>query len=329
MLEAQDISSEKGEQGANRSNLQFLVRLALGVGILIFLIVRSDISQIRDAITQVNVTWLGLAFLVQILAKVVWAGRWSSLLAMFNMEVPLRRLIRGLFVGLFFGNFLPTSFGGDIYRGLYILDNKTLYRKSLFIIFLERFIGLTTIGYIAVPAIPLLLYNNNQLERSHNILLFLLAGLCTSVLLIHPAFFSTADYIIGKIRKGFFEGSRQKIKNALRIFHEAESGKWRVYVASLLVHSLGVLFYYCLGNSLNLPLEPWHYLIIVPLSVVATLLPITINGLGVREGSLVALVAAIAPDIPASQAVSLGLLSSAIILAVSLIGGGIYIAGKR
>jgi hypothetical protein len=73
----------------------------------------------------------------------------------------------------------------------------------------------------------------------------------------------------------------------------------------------------------------WQYLVVVPLVVVATVIPLTVNGLGIREGALVVLTGALGIDVTANEAIALGLLSSVVLVLVSLIGGGFYIVGKR
>jgi hypothetical protein len=87
------------------------------------------------------------------------------------------------------------------------------------------------------------------------------------------------------------------------------------------------MFFYCLGRGLGLPLEAWHYFVIIPLMVVATLLPISFNGLGVREGALILLTAALGAQIDPAQGIALGLMAAFVILVISLIGGGFYIVG--
>lgn len=92
---------------------------------------------------------------------------------------------------------------------------------------------------------------------------------------------------------------------------------------------MGIAFYYCLGRSLSLALSLGHYFVLAPLVALLTMIPISLNGIGVREGSLIVLTAALGASVEADQAVALGLLSSIVVLAVSLLGAIVYVGGRR
>lgn len=319
----------KAQAKRERSGFFLAVRLLLGLAIIVFLIWRTDLSGVLTTLTSIDRFWLAMAFVVQIIAKLVWAWRWSVLMQIFEVPTPFSRLVKGIYVGLFFGNFLPTSFGGDLYRGYWVLKDRKLYPKSMFIVFTERFIGFACLGYIALPACLLLLQSGVDLWSIQLPLLLILAGLCGSILALHPGVFAFFNHLLFRPDSNLLAGLRNKITQALQTLHEAGTKRWKVYLLSMGVHLAGVLFFYCLGRGLGLPLEAWHYFVIVPLTVVATLLPISFNGLGVREGALVLLTAALGATVLPAQAIALGLMSSIVILAISLIGGGFYIMGER
>lgn len=313
-------------QGKQRSMLPVIGRLLLGLGITAFLVWKADLSQIIAAISRVELFWLAMAFAVQLVAKMIWAWRWSVLLNIYEIHLSFWRLVKGIYVGLFFSNFLPTSIGGDLYRAYWILDDKKLYAKSMFIVFIERFVGVVSLGYVAM--IPFLLLFRQGLELGDNtaFILLVLVLLCGGVLALNPKVFEFFNGIVQK-RIKLFARLRRKIAEALHAWHSAGPRKWYVFVLSLGVHLAGIMFFYSLGRGLQLQLNVGHYLVIVPLTVVATMLPISFNGLGVREGALIVLTAALGTSVLPAEAVALGLLSSVITLLVSLLGGVFYIAG--
>jgi hypothetical protein len=159
-------------------------------------------------------------------------------------------------------------------------------------------------------------------------MLVILGGLCTSVFALHPAVFGFFNRVLFR-QSRVLAGLRNKVSQLLQVLHDSGKGKWRVYVLSIGVHLSGILFFFCLGQGLGLALNAWQYFVIVPLVVVATLLPLSFNGLGVREGALVLLTAALGAEVYPAQAIALGLVSSLVILVVSLIGGVFYILGAR
>lgn len=317
------------QEKKSRSKVFFFLRLVFSLSVVGFLIWNADISQFFSTLIGVNPVWLVIAFLIQIIGKFIWTTRWSVLLGIFEIKVPYSRLLAGLMVGLFFNNFLPTSMGGDFYRGYWILDDKNLYRKSLFVIFVERLIGFITLGFIAIPTIPFLLLYGTTLGSLRYWLIIGMIGFCLGMLLLHPRLFIFINNLFYNLRLNFFKNERTKILLSLRSLHEAGSQKYWVYLLSLMTQIVGVAFVFSIGKGLDLSLELWHYFIIVPVQVFVTLLPISINGLGVREWILILITSTLASNVTSPQAISLGLLLTLVGLIVSLIGGGIYVVGNR
>lgn len=317
------------KDSTRKSRLPVVFRFIFGAAIIGVLLWKTDLSHILAVLVQMDLFWLAMAFLIQIGGKIIWAARWSVLLQIFEIYVPFFRLVKGLMVGLFFGNFLPTSVGGDFYRGYWILESKQQYPKSLFVIFIERLIGLVTLGFVALPAIPFLFTKTDTLQGNLLVLFFVLVALCSSVFLIHPAIFSTFDHLFQLVFRTALLDSRNKVRSALLTLHAAGSKRLMVYAYSLATQLVGIFFYYFIGRGIGLNLELWHYFIIVPLTVVATLAPISLNGFGVREGVLVVLTTTLGTGVTPAQAVALGLVATAVGLGISLIGGGFYVAGNR
>ena len=319
---ASNISTKK------RSTLWLLVRLFMGLGITAFLIWQADLDQFLGAITAIDPFWLAMAFVVQIIGKFVWAWRWSVLLDIFKIKSSAWRLVKGVYVGVFFSNFLPTNVGGDLYRAFWILDDKQLYTKSIFIVFMERFIGVVALAYLALLPFLLLLRQGFGLWDGQAFALLVLVALCLVIFALHPAVFDFVDRRVGN-RTSLFKGMRRKVSEALHVWHGAGMKKWRVFLLSLGLHLVGVAFFYCLGQSMGLPMAARHYLVIVPLTVVVMVLPISFNGLGLREGTLVLLTSALGTGVSPAEAIALGLLSSVVSLLVSLLGMLFYVSEER
>ncbi|MEX2030594.1 MAG: lysylphosphatidylglycerol synthase transmembrane domain-containing protein [Anaerolineales bacterium] len=307
-----------------------VLRVGVSVGVMAVLLSKADLGRVGQTIAQVSLIWLGLALAVQLVGKVVWAMRWSATLAIFGFSAPLGVLVRGIFIGQFFNSFLPSSLGGDFYRGYWILDDSKFYRQSLFLVFLERFLGLIALGFVSFPALVLLIVRGGPAWDGNLLfMLCLLAGLCSSPIVLHPRVYGGIDRRLASIRVWRVAPLRRKVLEGIRLLHQAGWLRSRAFLLSCGVQLVGVGFYYCLGRGLGLPLSGWHYLVVVPLVAIATVLPVTINGIGVREGTLVMLTGALRVDMPASDSLALGLLASVMILLISLIGGGVFLAGKR
>ena len=94
------------------------------------------------------------------------------------------------------------------------------------------------------------------------------------------------------------------------------------------VHKLlAVLLYILCGEALGLDLAPTVYFLVVPAAVVSAMLPVTLNGLGIREGVMAGLLTAFGA--PSAQAGAMALLGLAVTTSFAIIGGIFYAFYRR
>ncbi len=313
-----------------RSRISFLLRFILCLGIISFFVLKSDFSKIVEVFANINFNWIFLALCVQIVAKFIWAYRWSKVLEIYKLSIPYWRLVKAIYVGLFLGTFIPTMIGGDFFRGYWILDDKKLYSKSMFIIFIERVFGIIIISLIALPAFCILFIQNFDLEiRLLPFLVIPIASLCCGLLILHPSVFKIINRLFSLSSSTFMVNQRNKIIEALSILHSLGVKKWIIIVFTFLVQFSGISFYFCAGQALGIDIIPWHYMVIVPIVVVVTMFPISFYGIGVREGIFVLFASVLGSNVTTSEIISLGLVILVISLIISLIGGIIYIVDNK
>jgi uncharacterized membrane protein YbhN (UPF0104 family) len=96
-------------------------------------------------------------------------------------------------------------------------------------------------------------------------------------------------------------------------------------IMSILVQLLGVVTLWCIGLSLGLDIPVSYYCILGPMVSLLTLLPLSVNGMGVREGGTVLFLAPLGVD--EGTALTLAFLWFAVQAAVSLLGGVVYLFG--
>jgi uncharacterized membrane protein YbhN (UPF0104 family) len=153
--------------------------------------------------------------------------------------------------------------------------------------------------------------------------------LASSIVLVQPPVFRLLKRVPLWQNIRVLQKAVGKVDSALLLLHEAGPRKWRIYLLSFAVQIAGVIFYYALGRALGIPLSGWQYLVIVPLTVLATMIPLTPNGLGTREAALVLLTASLTGLDLSASAIALGLLAATVILFISLAGVGFYVVGQK
>jgi hypothetical protein len=95
---------------------------------------------------------------------------------------------------------------------------------------------------------------------------------------------------------------------------------------AIVVQALLVGFYAAVARGLHIPVSPWHLAVMVPVSFVVQMVPISVNGFGVREATFVAFFAL--AGLPAEAAMLLSFMGTAVIMAWSLAGACVHVARR-
>jgi hypothetical protein len=99
------------------------------------------------------------------------------------------------------------------------------------------------------------------------------------------------------------------------------------FSGAVVVQALVVTFYFAVARALDLPIRPWDLAVIVPLSIVVQMLPISVNGFGVREATFSLYFTRI--GLPIASGVLLSLVAAAVMMFFSLTGAAVYISRSR
>ncbi len=95
---------------------------------------------------------------------------------------------------------------------------------------------------------------------------------------------------------------------------------------SLLVQAGNVLVVWLIGQAIHAPVPAAYYWVMVPMVSLLTLLPISVNGMGVREEATILFLAPL--GVAAGTALTLSVLWFAVSATVSLVGGAVYLLGQ-
>jgi hypothetical protein len=123
-------------------------------------------------------------------------------------------------------------------------------------------------------------------------------------------------------------GSRiQTLTSALGRFRDRPGALVSCFAGALIVQALLVLFYLSVVHALSLPVSPWDLAVIVPLSFVIQMLPVSVNGFGVREATFSFYFTRL--GLPIESAVLLSLVATALTMLFSLTGAAVYVTRGR
>jgi uncharacterized protein (TIRG00374 family) len=310
----------------NNRAFTFVLKLTLGLGLLIVILGQIGISNVFEQIRSATAGYLLMAVVFQVVAKIVWTSRWQTVLKLNNIQRSFWELLGLVHIGLFFNNFLPSAVGGDVIRGYYASNSKTALAKSYGALIIERTMGLLSLALMVVVAV-LYVILDDAIQTSD--ILLVLAGIGSVFLFVFGVsliFWDGWHRLLTQIAKAFPSGAKslEDLSGSLKMFRRVGwSARIRIMVTSVVLQIVAVLFYLACARSLGIATPVVVFFVIIPVAIVVAMLPISLNGLGIRETALVVLL--VGQGLDEAQVGAFALLALAVSTVFALIGGIIYI----
>jgi uncharacterized protein (TIRG00374 family) len=298
------------------------------LALLWFVLQKTSSAELLASFQNAAERWPYLVFgvVVLVLAVLASVSRWRVLLSSLGRPPRWRALFSAFMVGAFFNQFLPSTIGGDIVRGWWLRDDVKSGALSIAVVAVDRFfglIGLCTLGLAAAAIQPDAV---RQLPAFWIVVGIVCAGCLGFWVLTHPI---TATLARRLSFLPFVDRLQEKARLAyrgLRTLSRSRQTLLRAFGLSLILQFLMVAQYLVLARALGLSINLWELAVLVPIVTVVTWLPVTINGIGLREVSLVALGSAF--GIAPSEAIALAWLFLLYSLPPGLLGAAIYATGR-
>ena len=299
------------------------VKLVVSLGLLAVLFSRTDTTSLWRSVQNASLPWVLTALGLYLLQMLVSTWRWNVLLVPQGFAIGHRRLLSSYLVATFFNNFLPSNIGGDVVR---IRDtagpakSKTL---AATVVLIDRGIGLLGLVLVAAvgatvasgmgtaPALPIWLWSG-----------FLLATLVSAPAVIAPAGVGRLLQPLTVFHPEWVGDRITRVTEVLGRFRKRPASLFNAFAGAVLVQALLVLFYAAVARSLHIPIAIPHLAVIVPISFIMQMVPVSVNGFGVREATFSFYFSRLHLPIESALALSLG--STALIMLFSLSGAVVW-----
>ncbi len=262
--------------------------------------------------------FLGCAGLY-ILGYLISTVRWQRLLLAEGIRLPLWRLTLVYFEAAFFNLFLPTLIGGDIVRGYTIYRITQGHDASIASILADRLSGFAALVGIALIALGLAYGQIRDPQVAAMILTVAIAFTVTIGVLLDNRMKERVSRVLRFVGLTRFQAKLQGMVEALQRYRGHRRALGQAVLLSLLLQTLIIVTYYLIGAGLNLGVSIAYFFLYVPLITFVAMVPISVAGLGVREGGAVYFFAKIGVD--AATALTMSLTWFALTLVVSGLGG--------
>jgi glycosyltransferase 2 family protein len=311
-----------------RGLLKVLIRIGVSAGVLAFLLVKADVSQLWHTLRTAQVPYL-IGAVASIFAGLgVSALRWKAYLDALELSLAYGTLFRLYFVGTFFNAFLPTGIGGDAYKAVRLGRDRDSMAPAFASVFLDRFAGIVAMGAVGLVSSAYLLASRSKDSRGGYPLPIVALLLSGGVLAAAVVLLWGGERLLGKGRLVKHEGIGGRLRRAMRSIHAAgrhPDAAARGYLFGAMFQGLVFLYHLMIGRALNITGVPiLAYASMVVVASLATMIPLSINGLGFRESAYIWALGRY--GVSHDQALAFALVVLGLLILTSLSGGLVYVS---
>jgi len=307
-----------------RSYWKPIARALVSLAILGGLAMKMDWAHVADAFGGMR--WSGWLAAVGVFlgSQILSALRWQWLSEPLGFRRPLRAYVADYFVGMFFNLLLPTSIGGDAVRAVSLNAGSGRKISALLSVFLDRLSGLLVLLALACCAA---LVCPVTLPGWMVAAIACAAGAAIGGLLTLPIVIRVLGGLDGQ-RPAIarFRRLAESLRDALAVFRSRPRLVFAATAMSILIQLSGVVQVALIGSAVGVDVPLAVYGVAVPMVALLTLLPVSLNGMGVREAGMVLFLqpAGVEPGRAATIAF-LWFLSQTV---AGLMGAGVYLSAR-
>jgi uncharacterized protein (TIRG00374 family) len=313
-----------------RQVLTWTVKIVVSATLLYLLLTRVDLARLGEALRTASPVWLGASLACYFVMILISSWRWDLLLKAQHVVKPFRELLHSFLVATFFNNFLPSNIGGDVIR---IRDtaraagSKTL---ATTVVLVDRGIGLLGLVFVAAVGVTLTAQRSASIGPVGPGLLWLILAVALAAAtpaIVMPERVITLLHPLRRLHQEWVEDRLEQLTRALAKFRDAPGALVSTFGGAILVQAVLVGFYAAIAHALHADVPLAHLAIVVPISFVVQMLPVSVNGLGVREGTFVLYFKALGE--PVEIGLALSFIGAVLIMLFSVSGAIVYVTRKR
>ncbi len=300
-----------------------LLKIVVSASLITVLVWNVEWKEIYSHVHEFNPALASAAALILALQYPLSAWKWQQSLRLHGVEYPLGFLLRILCIAFFFNNFLPTAIGGDAYRAYRTFEHADRPAYPISAIFVERALGLLVLVILGYISVITLVATGTLPYKQVVILTSIPVGVFFLLLLIawQAGFLLVITNRLRKIKK------LEPLMESFRVMRANRKRLWGLVGTSLLFQVAAIGSITLLFSALALPGKVFESGFTTAAAGVAGVIPLSINGIGIVEGSFA--VAATLANLPYAQAVVVALFLRVFGLVSSILFGVLYLFERR
>ncbi len=313
-----------------RDKLTTVLKVVVSLGLIAFAFSRVDFPKVAAQLARANPAAFVLALAFYMLAIVINGAKWQVLMRAQGVVVPFGAVLRFIFAGFFFNNFLPANVGGDVVRGFSLARYTDRGADAAVSVIVDRVVGLmaymTTAAFAAFIAVNLT--GHEELQQVEWV-----AALALVVLIAGFALLISRRLrdIITRIFQFRLLRPLAPLWGRLSNAFGAYRFQYRALALAFGIGLLGIacttLVNWILSQSMGGGMSLAAIALFNPLIALVGMVPISIGGIGVNQTAYPFFYGL--AGVPVAHALAVSILMQAIMFLGSLPGGVLWLVGKR
>jgi uncharacterized protein (TIRG00374 family) len=295
------------------------VKVAITVALLYFAIGRGNFAVLGERLSRLDPAWMAAALAAAAVQNLLLALRWRDIAMSCGAALPLRRSFKFTMIAIFFGQVLPSTVGGDAVRVWLLARDGAKWSLATYSVLIDRFVGVFALAVMVIACLPWSLTLIQNPVGRIALLLIGFGSVSAALLFI----------VLGNMQSAFLQRfwpirHLMKLAVTLRELSLSSTTGLSTMFLSLLCHVLTSTIAWCAAHAVGAPFEFTHSLFLLPPIMLISTIPISIAGWGVRETALI--LAFSYAGLAESDALVVSILFGATMLAMGIIGGGVWLA---
>ena len=329
-MNSSSIEAAPERRSRVRPLLLTAVKAAVSIALLWILFSRVDVARLWSIARTASWPWLVLALALYFVMILVSAWRWGLLLVAQGIALPFRALTSSFLVATFFNNFLPSNIGGDVIRVADTAPAAGSKTRAATVVLIDRgvgLLGLVLMAAIGATAGPRLIDAGPGIGAGMLWIAFVVAALGALVLVTMPKILPALLRPLRILHQEWVDERLLRLGDALQRFGGEPGALMACFAGAVLVQAILVGFYLAIARSMQIPVGFLELAVVVPLSFIVQMLPVSMNGFGVREATFGFYFTRL--GLPLESALLISFMGAALIMLFSLSGAVAYWIRRR
>lgn len=310
----------------SRKTLWQALRIIVSAGLIALLLYRMSPGRLAVSIGGLDPAMLAAAVGVFFASSLLGAAQWHILLRAGGVPLGFSTSFKLYFTGLFFNNLLPTNVGGDAVKIYDVTKAGHDSHRVFAITLLDRIFGITGLCVLAMAASVTLMTRGGSEDLPLYMAIFAACLLPLFVLALNRRISRSVRRVFSGIRLWRLGERFELVFGHLSSLRRVRMLFLRVILLSLVIQALRIATHVTVASALGLSpgdSELLHFFVFVPLLGLVMTLPVSINGLGIREGAGVLLFTRI--GMGEEQAFLMEFITYVVMVGVSMLGGLLFL----